>query len=58
MHPCILLTKKHYVGISYETLGDRGIFDAKGIETVRRDGCLFVAKVKLLYNFLSFHFRN
>lgn len=38
-HPCVLLAKKRYVGFKYEsrtqTTPD---FDAKGIETVRRDG--------------------
>lgn len=38
-HPCVLLAKKRYVGFKYEhrkqTEPD---FDAKGIETVRRDG--------------------
>jgi DNA polymerase zeta len=38
-HPCVLLTKKRYVGYKYESL-DQQVpeFDAKGIETVRRDG--------------------
>lgn len=38
-HPCILLAKKRYVGYSYES-EDQKVpkFDAKGIETVRRDG--------------------
>lgn len=38
-HPCFLVTKKRYVGYSYEheSQGSPN-FDAKGIETVRRDG--------------------
>ena len=45
--PCILQTKKRYVGFMYETLEQKEpVFDAKGIETVRRDGCPAVAKVK------------
>lgn len=38
-HPCVLLAKKRYVGYSYE-YEDQAVpkFDAKGIETVRRDG--------------------
>lgn len=38
-HPCILQTKKRYVGYKYESR-DQTVpeFDAKGIETVRRDG--------------------
>ena len=44
--PCILQTKKRYVGFSYESLEQKEPnFDAKGIETVRRDGCPAVAKV-------------
>ncbi|TYI16304.1 hypothetical protein ES332_A08G245600v1 [Gossypium tomentosum] len=44
-HPCFLLTKKRYVGYSYESPGQvKPIFDAKGIETVRRDTCGAVAK--------------
>ncbi|SPO23464.1 probable catalytic subunit of DNA polymerase zeta UPR-1 [Ustilago trichophora] len=36
--PSVLLAKKRYVGFKYETLEDREPgFDAKGIETVRRD---------------------
>ena len=43
--PCILQTKKRYVGFAYEKPTDiEPIFDAKGIETVRRDGCPIVAK--------------
>lgn len=38
-HPSILLSKKRYVGFMYETpLQLQPVFDAKGIETVRRDG--------------------
>ena len=38
-HPCILLTKKRYVGYMYECKDQaEPVFDAKGIETVRRDG--------------------
>ncbi|TQW01158.1 DNA polymerase zeta catalytic subunit [Cordyceps javanica] len=37
--PCVLQTKKRYVGYMYETKAQvTPIFDAKGIETVRRDG--------------------
>ncbi|KAL2121902.1 hypothetical protein VTJ04DRAFT_2357 [Mycothermus thermophilus] len=38
-HPCVLLAKKRYVGYKYES-PDQAVpeFDAKGIETVRRDG--------------------
>ncbi|CAI7578184.1 unnamed protein product [Penicillium glandicola] len=38
-HPCILLAKKRYVGFKYEHRTQKEPeFDAKGIETVRRDG--------------------
>lgn len=44
-HPCVLLTKKRYVGYSYESAAQlKPTFDAKGIETVRRDTCKAVAK--------------
>lgn len=37
-HPSILLAKKRYVGMSSEAVDSEVKFDAKGIETVRRDG--------------------
>ncbi|KAH6874945.1 hypothetical protein B0T10DRAFT_200742 [Thelonectria olida] len=38
-HPCVLLAKKRYVGYKYESPDQiNPEFDAKGIETVRRDG--------------------
>lgn len=44
--PCVLQTKKRYVGYMYESLDqNEPVFDAKGIETVRRDGCPAVSKV-------------
>ncbi|KAG5651144.1 hypothetical protein H0H81_009716 [Sphagnurus paluster] len=37
--PCVLMAKKRYVGFKYEHIDqEEPIFDAKGIETVRRDG--------------------
>jgi DNA polymerase zeta len=45
-HPCVLLAKKRYVGYMYESVDqEKPIFDAKGIETVRRDTCPVVSKV-------------
>ncbi|KAF9906258.1 DNA polymerase zeta [Linnemannia zychae] len=45
-HPCFLVTKKRYVGSSYETPEQvEPIFDAKGIETIRRDGVPAVQKI-------------
>lgn len=44
--PCVLQTKKRYVGFMYETPDQKEpVFDAKGIETVRRDNCSAVSKV-------------
>ncbi|XP_037953294.1 DNA polymerase zeta catalytic subunit [Teleopsis dalmanni] len=44
--PCILQTKKRYVGYMYETPDQtEPVYEAKGIETVRRDGCPAVAKM-------------
>ena len=44
--PCVLQTKKRYVGFMYETPDQvQPVYDAKGIETVRRDTCAAVAKV-------------
>ncbi|XP_019624970.1 PREDICTED: DNA polymerase zeta catalytic subunit-like [Branchiostoma belcheri] len=44
--PCVLQTKKRYVGYMYETPDQREPeFDAKGIETVRRDGCPAASKI-------------
>ncbi|KHJ47133.1 zinc finger, C2H2 type [Trichuris suis] len=43
--PCVLQTKKRYVGYAYESADQKKpIFDAKGIETVRRDTCPLVSK--------------
>ncbi|KAK0502919.1 hypothetical protein EDD18DRAFT_1345761 [Armillaria luteobubalina] len=37
--PCVLMAKKRYVGYKYESIDEtEPVFDAKGIETVRRDG--------------------
>ena len=43
---CVLMAKKRYVGFKYETPDQtEPIFDAKGIETVRRDGVPAQAKM-------------
>ena len=53
--PCVLLAKKRYVGFKYEnSQEDQGIFDAKGIETVRRDG--FPALQKMMEKSLKYGF--
>lgn len=44
--PCVLESKKRYVGFKYENPDDTvPVFDAKGIETVRRDGIRAQAKM-------------
>ena len=44
----MLQTKKRYVGFMYESEDQsEPVFDAKGIETVRRDNCPAVSKVRL-----------
>ncbi|XP_053670865.1 DNA polymerase zeta catalytic subunit [Anopheles nili] len=44
--PSILQTKKRYVGYMYESADqEKPTYEAKGIETVRRDGCPIVAKM-------------
>lgn len=44
--PCVLIAKKRYVGYMYESLNQKEPeFDAKGIETVRRDNCPALGKV-------------
>ncbi|GAM22637.1 hypothetical protein SAMD00019534_058120 [Acytostelium subglobosum LB1] len=45
-HPTLLVNKKRYVGYKYENASQQEpIFDAKGIETVRRDQCKLVSKI-------------
>jgi hypothetical protein len=47
--PCILATKKRYVGMAFESSKQtEGFFDAKGIESVRRDTCPLVQVRKQL----------
>lgn len=55
--PCVLLAKKRYVGFKYESK-DQLVpdFDAKGIETVRRDGT--PAEQKIEENALKTLFRS
>lgn len=54
-HPCVLLSKKRYVGHAYEHEDQQEPkFDAKGIETVRRDG--IPAQQKILKKSLSILF--
>ena len=55
--PCVLLAKKRYVGFKYESLAQKEPdFDAKGIETVRRDGT--PAEQKIEENALKILFRT
>lgn len=56
-HPCVLLAKKRYVGFKFESPDELvPVFDAKGIETVRRDGVL--AQQKMTENCLKILFRS
>ncbi|KAJ4486146.1 hypothetical protein J3R30DRAFT_3444599 [Lentinula aciculospora] len=56
-HPCVLMAKKRYVGFKYENVDDKvPVFEAKGIETVRRDGIL--AQQKMTENCLKILFRT
>ncbi|KAJ3734863.1 hypothetical protein DFJ43DRAFT_1130593 [Lentinula guzmanii] len=56
-HPCVLMAKKRYVGFKYENVDDKEpVFEAKGIETVRRDGIL--AQQKMTENCLKILFRT
>ena len=56
-HPCVLLAKKRYVGFKYEHRNQKEPeFDAKGIETVRRDGT--PAEQKIEENALKILFRT
>ncbi|KAI2804906.1 DNA polymerase zeta catalytic subunit [Blomia tropicalis] len=44
--PCLLLSKKRYCGYAYESPTQASpVFDAKGIETVRRDNCNAASKI-------------
>ncbi|KAJ6519827.1 hypothetical protein C8R45DRAFT_807737 [Mycena sanguinolenta] len=55
--PCVLLAKKRYVGFKYENPDEtEPVFDAKGIETVRRDGVL--AQKKMTETCLKILFRT
>lgn len=46
-HPCILVTKKRYVGHCYESITQKvAHLDAKGIEVVRRDQCPATIKMQ------------
>lgn len=52
--PCILQTKKRYVGYMYESADqEKPVYEAKGIETVRRDGCPAVGKVFFFFFFFG-----
>jgi len=52
----VLMAKKRYVGFKYEHPDDEPVFDAKGIETIRRDG--FPAQQKIEEVCLKMLFRT
>jgi DNA polymerase zeta len=55
--PCVLMAKKRYVGYMYETPSDEvPVFNAKGIETVRRDG--FPAQQRMVEACIRIIFRT
>ncbi|KAI0825134.1 hypothetical protein BC628DRAFT_1321043 [Trametes gibbosa] len=55
--PCVLMAKKRYVGFKFENPDDKEpTFDAKGIETVRRDG--IPAQQKMTETCLKILFRT
>lgn len=55
--PCVLASKKRYVGFKFESMKDtEPAFDAKGIETVRRD--LFPVLQKMLEVCIKILFRS
>lgn len=57
--PCVLLAKKRYVGFKYETRSQKEPeFDAKGIETVRRDGTPGEQKIEEKALRILFHTAN
>jgi DNA polymerase zeta len=45
-YPCLLVAKKRYVGMKYESINDTGTLDCKGLEMVRRDGCPLLVRVQ------------
>jgi DNA polymerase zeta len=58
-HPCVLLAKKRYVGFKYESRKQTvPEFDAKGIETVRRDGTPAEQKIEETALKILFHTSN
>lgn len=44
-NPMFLVAKKRYVGYKMERFGDRPVFEGKGLEMIRRDGCPAVVKI-------------
>ena len=56
-YPSLLLAKKRYIGYMFETPDQtEGLIDAKGVEIVRRDGCMVASKIlerccKILFEF-------
>ena len=55
--PLLLYGKKHYSGIKFESSGDQGKRDIKGLACVRKDQCPFIKALMLevIDHLLSFH---
>ncbi|KAL0228660.1 hypothetical protein GEMRC1_013280 [Eukaryota sp. GEM-RC1] len=45
LYPCLLMTKKRYSGLCFNSPSDSGFILSKGIETIRRDQCPMVSKL-------------
>ena len=56
--PCILVSKKRYIGYKYEKLTDVPCFEGKGVELIRRDGCDAVVKIMTKCLFELFTTKN
>lgn len=56
--PTILVSKKRYVGYKYEQPGQQPVFEGKGLELVRRDGCDAIVKIMSKCIYELFETRN
>lgn len=56
--PSVLVSKKRYIGYKYEQPGQRPVFEGKGLELVRRDGCDAIVKIMSKCIYELFESRN